>query len=209
MSDIILLSLAVCFDSFSAAFACSSRRIKIPFRSALVISFIGSLMLGAGLALCKLIGGWLGDKINIVSGLLLLALGVASFFNDYIKGWIDRCTKAGDKLLSKDCIKRAFVLEVYLDKTKADRDNSRHLSPYEALVPALTLSADSLGVGISAGLAMGGGSKAASVLLTLFLGAVAVILGNCLGNKILSRLPLDLSFLSGLTLITLALIRLL
>lgn len=200
MPDIILLSFAVCIDSFAAALSCAVRKIKIPFVSAFVISVISAVILAVGLFLCTLVGEGLGRYASSVSAVLLLTIGIISFFDFVIKRFIDAAAK---KAKGESC----FLVEVYLDKTKADRDNSKRLSPKEAVIPAITLSIDSLGVGLSAGLSMPVQAKIVCILLCIVLCTLFVMLGSNSGKKLVSRLNFDFSFLSGIILIILALMK--
>ena len=93
------------------------------------------------------------------------------------------------------------------ESQEADLDLSRVLSPREAGYLSLALSLDGLAVGFGAGLAEI--DHLLIVLLSLVFNAAAVMLGAFIGNKIAVKLPLNLSWISGLLLVILGISKLL
>lgn len=95
-----------------------------------------------------------------------------------------------------------FVLSVYADPENADTDDSRSISPKEALSLAAALSLDGAAAGFGA--ALGSAEPAAVFFASLIIGAGAVFGGFFLGNLTASRLRFPVSWLSGTILIALA-----
>lgn len=188
MIKILLLVAAVSTDCFASAMALGSAGIKLPFRSTLIISGAGTLFLGisAGFAemLCTVIPESLWGTIYSAA---LITLGVFNLLKNYI----------GKFFKGKDT-----PAALCFDGTSADRDNSKSISPAEAVTLAVALSADSLVTGISAGL--GNMNLPLLCLLTFLAGIAAVSLGWRLGRKIVTSLNLDLGWLCGVILIVLA-----
>jgi putative sporulation protein YtaF len=98
-------------------------------------------------------------------------------------------------------------LQVYADEIKADFDNSKCLNVKESFYLALALSLDSIAVGV--------GSSFCSInyiqviILCFIIGIIAVSVGVFLGRKFAQKLHIELSWLSGVLLIVLAIIRIL
>ena len=99
-----------------------------------------------------------------------------------------------------------FVLQVYADETKADFDNSKVLTIKESLYLASALSFDSIAVGF--GDSLGNNDYIFSIVLCFFIGVLAVSLGQLLGKKLIEKSNLNLSWLSGIILMILAIKRL-
>ena len=98
------------------------------------------------------------------------------------------------------------MLSIYADPEKADRDQSKTISPAEAASLAIALSLDGLAVGFGA--AMGNVNAWAVVLWSLVTNTAAILLGALLGNKIAQKLTFNLSWVSGAILILLAISKL-
>jgi putative sporulation protein YtaF len=97
-------------------------------------------------------------------------------------------------------------LNIYADPQKADSDYSRVLSSLEATSLAVALSIDGLGAGFGAGLVAV--NLIEVVLFSLIFGIVSVMIGCYIGNKIAEKLTINLSWLSGILLILLGVLKL-
>lgn len=126
-------------------------------------------------------------------------------FDSSIKNLIRRY-KTLQKQISFSFLHLHFILDVYADPQVADLDLSHTLSPKEAITLALAMSIDGLAVGF--GSALMNISTIMVLLFALILGFTAVKIGCFFGNKIATHLTFDLSWLSGVLLIILAIIRL-
>ncbi|MFR0035242.1 MAG: manganese efflux pump, partial [Clostridium sp.] len=100
-----------------------------------------------------------------------------------------------------------FILTVYADPSAANGEDIAVLSPVEALSLGLALSLDSAAAGFGAGMMVT--HLPLTILLSLLLNTAAVLLGSFLGRTLAKRSSLDLSWLSGLLLMGLALGKLL
>lgn len=94
------------------------------------------------------------------------------------------------------------MLLVYADETRADWDHSKTLSPREALLLAIPLSADSLVTGLS--IAPSPLKIAALLLFSFFLGCAASGAGAVAGRRAAAASRRDLSWLSGVLLLLIA-----
>ena len=106
-----------------------------------------------------------------------------------------------------DCIWE-WKREIYLSNNPGvlgDFDNSKSLNSKEAFYLALALSLDSLAVGFGSSLCSI--SYVQTLTLCFIIGVLCVFFGMVLGNKFSEKFHIELSWLSGLLLIILAVIR--
>ena len=204
MLEIFLLVLAVSIDSFITSFSYGISKIKIPIKSALLISAVGSGLLGVSMLLADFIASFIPAFTGkLISASLLFLIGGMSFFSELIKNILRK--HKGIKELKFKYSGIGFVLSLYLEETSADIDNSNSISVREALFLALALSADNLVTGFSAGL------FEADILLTVgiafIMGFCTVFFGSRFGGKCIRTFKSDMSFLSGAVLMLLAVIR--
>ena len=196
-----MLALALSLDAFVASFAYGSKGIRIPMRSAWVITLICAGVVGLALLAGTLLRQYIPYSLAAgISFSILFALGIVKLLDSIIKSVIRR--RAVSRELKFSLWGLSFILLLYADPEQADLDGSKTLSPTEAASLALALSLDGLGVGLGAAIGSANG-------LVLFAGAVvtgiaAVVLGGRLGNKAAERVRLNISWLSGVLLILLA-----
>lgn len=193
----ILLIGALCIDGFAAAVGIGSAGIKIPFRSAVIISLIGTLFLSCSVAFAGVISLVLPlGSCRVISFLLLISLGIFNLFQNYFKALFSR--------RKRDTAKNDPV-RLFFDGAAADTDNSKSISCREALALSVALSADSLVTGISAGL----GEIDLPVLAAgvFAAGLLSVLIGWRIGRKLASALNINLGWLCGAVLIILAFLK--
>lgn len=207
MGAAVLLVLALCMDSFAACFSCGAGKVRIPFSSALIISGVGTGFLAVSLFLSSLAGGLLPPALcQGLSGGILAVLGLGSLFSSVLKRFLRKCR--GQKKLQFQAAGIDCVLSLYLEEQEADLDHSKSLSAREAFLLACALSLDSLVTGFSAGLSLHSvWVRWGTVALCFAFGLLTVSAGGFLGKKLASRGQADLSWVSGMTLLVLALTR--
>lgn len=200
----LLLVLALSLDAFVASIGYGTNRIKIPFSSILIISLLCSSSLGISLFLGsqfkKVLSGNLGP---IISFIILILLGIYYLFEGILKSYLK------DKSSGKVKIKLFniwLIIDIYIDGTKADLNLSKTLDPKEALYLAIALSLDSLAVGFASSL---GNVNYLSVIgLSIVVGIISIWAGLGLGKKLVEKVDINLSWLSGILLIILAVLKL-
>lgn len=202
MIQAFLLITSVCIDTFIASMAYGTSKIKIPFTSSLLISFIGSFMLGISLFMGSFFKNLFPEKISIFfSFSILMIIGIYKLFEGLFKAFIRKGRKT-DRPLKFKIFDINFVLQVYADEVKADFDKSKTLTLKEAFYLSLALSIDSLATGIA------GSTIIKNFMLTIFLcfivGIILIYLGVFIGKKVSEKTNLDLSWLSGFLLMLLA-----
>jgi len=207
MLESLLLVSSLCIDSFVASIAYGTSKIRIPLVSTIIINLVCTITLACSLLIGSIFKSFLPGNLPVVLGfLLLMVLGIYRLFEYIFKAYICKYSKSDSPLTFK-IFDFQFVLQVYANEIKADFDNSKCLNVKESFYLALALSLDSLAVGI--------GSSLYSVnymqvlILCFIIGMIAVSLGVFLGRKFAQKLHFELSWLSGILLILLAIIRVL
>ncbi|MEG0857599.1 MAG: sporulation membrane protein YtaF [Terrisporobacter sp.] len=204
--DAILLVTALSMDAFVASFAYGTSKIKIPFKSAIIINLVCSTILGIALFAGNIISNFIPPVFTTsLCVTMLLMLGLAKLFDSTLKAILSKSCSLSRNLSFK-LFDFKFFLTVCLDGTAADRDHSYELSPKESFSLAVALSLDGLAAGFSTGLmAVNIGQI---IIFSLIINMIAILVGCFIGNKVAERTDLNLSWLSGATLILLAFLKL-
>ena len=204
MTEDMLLVLAMSTDAFFAALSYGAGKIKIPFISAVIMCIVSTAVLTCSVCLSGVLGSFIPEKVcHTVGGLLLGLIGIISFCQNGLKAALRK--RQGKGRLSFCWFNIDFVISVYLDETRADSDMSKVLSPKESLALAAALSVDSVSGGLCAGLS--GANVLRVSILSFIFGLMAVAAGGKLGAG-LKNLSGDLSWVSGIFLIILAIYKL-
>lgn len=207
MLESLLLVSSLCIDSFVASIAYGTSKIRIPPLSAIIINLVCTSTLAFSLLIGSIIKKFLPGRLPIILGfILLMALGIYRLFEYILKSYISKKSKADTPLTFK-IFDFNFVLQVYADEIKADFDKSKYLSSKESFYLALALSLDSIAVGFGSSLVAINYSEV--LILCFIIGMLAVSIGIFLGHKFAEKLHFELSWLSGLLLIVLAIVRVL
>lgn len=206
ITEALFLVAALSLDAFAASFAYGTNRIKIPFRSVIIISLICSAMLGIALLAGRLLQNIVPEKLTVgICFTILFLLSLTKFFDFFIKMWIRKSKDASPKV-DFHFLNFHFLLQLMCDATQADVDDSKVLSSKEAVALAVALSFDGLAAGLGAGMA--GGSLPLVLLFSFLLSLVSVVAGCFIGNKIAGRTELNLTWISGVILLILAVLKL-
>ena len=209
MSDtiyVLVLALALSLDAFVCAFAYGTDKIKMPFMSVTVIVVVCTIVLAAsmwvGSLLLAVVPVWLALWLSFA---ILFILGALRLMDGLVKRMIRRHASL-EKQLSFNMFGLSFILRLYADPARADLDSSKTISPGEAAVLAVSLSLDSVAIGISAAFV---GVYMIYLLVASFAAtALALVLGLAVGGRVSRSLPVDVSSMGGAVLIILAFARL-
>ncbi|MBU5675402.1 sporulation membrane protein YtaF [Alkaliphilus sp. MSJ-5] len=200
MTESILLVLALSLDAFVASIAYGTNKIKIPFISVAIINIACSSVLAFSLFLGSIVKKIIPVNItSVFSFLILLVLGVFYLFQSLIKAYITKPSNQNKEVQLK---MSDLIINIYVDETSADFDNSKDLNPKEAIYLAIALSLDSLAVGF--GSSLGNINYIQVILFSLFWGMMAIWLGVFIGKKFAEKLNINISWLSGVLLMILA-----
>jgi len=204
--EAFILASSLSFDAFAAGLAYGGSRIRIPFISTQIISFICSGVLGISLLAGIIVRPFLADWLTAaVSFAILLVLGIMKLLDGATKAFILRHNSL-HREFKFSMFNFKFILHLYADPEKADIDGSRDISPAEAVSLALALSLDGLAVGFGASL--GEIHIPAVIVCSLAANTAAVIAGSRLGGRLAKKIPLNLTWISGAILIGLAVAKL-
>ena len=188
------LVFALSIDSFFVALSYEANKIKIPFFSNLIISFICSFSLIFSLLLGNFITKFMPYYIlKWFSFFVLFFIGIFKLFENYFKSFFTKKSKLCFKKLN-------FIIQIFIDYKNADYDNSRVLSKTEAFFLSLVLSIDSLSAGIAF-------QTDYSLFIPLLLFSLFINFMLILVSKIIKFFNIDFSFISGIIFIILAVFK--
>lgn len=178
----LLLVTALSADAFVASFAFGARKVKIPPLSLLVINMVCTSFLAGSILLGGLLTPFLPSWLTTgICFTILFTIGLIKLFQ-----------------------KPENETAVAIGRRRIQIDN--YLSPYEAVLLSVALSLDGLSVGFGIGLTA---APIVQIIVYSFLTNTAAILGGCrLGRKLAEKLNVNLSMLSGILLMLLALLKL-
>ncbi len=203
MIETLLLVLTLSLDAFIASIAYGTNKIKIPFISIVIINITCSSILSFSLFLGSMVKKIIPGKLTLlISFLILMFLGMFYLFQSLIKSYITKISTSnkGIKLKMSD-----LIINIYVDEISADFDNSKNLSPKESIYLAIALSLDSLAVGF--GSSLGGINYMQVLFLSLLFGFLAIWLGLLIGKKLVAKSNVNISWLSGIILMILAVMK--
>lgn len=200
--EALLLAIVLSIDLFAVSFAYGSSKIKIPFKSILIITIIGSGILGLSIFLGSLLLPFIYvETAGIISFVILFSLGLIKIFDSVIKRFI-RKRRQMSKKMEFSIFNLKFILNVYANPEKADADHSRIISPREAVVVAIAVALDAFALGFGAGLLEVNYFQI--ITFSLMIDVVAVLLGSFIGGKIAQKFSANLSWFGGVILILIA-----
>lgn len=196
--DALIITFALSLDTLVSGFAYGVNKIKIPIKSIIVINLVCCSVLSASLIGGSVLGKYIPSYVNLsVSVVLLFTIGLIKLLDEPIKNAIRK------KNLS------STIASIYAEPEKADTDFSKSLSVQEALFLSLALSIDGFVAGFGAGLTINNFIGYLTIItLSFFTGIAFIIFGNILGKTVALKSKLDLSWLSGLILMILAIVKL-
>ena len=191
MFEIFILLVIFSLDTLFVSISYSIKNIKISLKSTLLISLICLFSLLISLFITNNFKHILNQDIGkIISSIILLILGLYNLFQDKIK---------------KNLKSKNKIIEIYLDETKADLDDSKNISYKEALLLSTILSLDSLLGGISIGFMKY--NLFYIIILSFFLNILLIICGNLIGKKLGNVCNFNISYLSGIILLLISILK--
>lgn len=204
--ETLLLVLALSLDAFVASIAYGTNNIRIPFTSVLIIDIVCTSFLAISVLLGEFIKNFLPLNLTTtISFLILIFLGIYYLFESFVKSFFKNKGSSKERVKVK-LFDIRLIIDIYVDEIKADFDNSKKLNYNEALYLAVALSLDSLAIGFSSGLCN------INFFLIIFLSIVFNILsiwgGLFIGRRFVEKSKINLSWLTGIILITLGFLKL-
>lgn len=193
MFNIYFLIMIFSIDNFLVCVSYSIKKIDISLKHIFLMCFINTLTLFLFLSFVNVLTLFIPNAIfKFITFIMLFSLGIYNMFEDSIKKYFS-------------LKKRNKFLNVYLDETSADFDNSKNLSVFESVVLSLVLSLDSLVGGFSISLF---NMSTTNILVIVFsINLLFFILGKYLGKYLNKYINFNLSYFCGFIIILIALLN--
>lgn len=205
MMQAFVLALTLSADGFIVSVSYGCQKIKIPFSSAMVINVVCSAILGVSLLLGSVVRPYLSPNAStMISFTILFVMGFIRLLDDITKSIIRKNSNLSKKI-HFSMFNLKFILSVYADPEKVDVDRSQSISHLEACSLAIALSFDGIAVGFGA--ALGEVNGFALIFASLLTNAAALMLGAAIGNRVSEKSQNNISWISGLTLMILAILK--
>ena len=200
--ETVLICATLSTDCLACGLAYGTSKIKIPLKSALTVSLICALSPCISLLLGKIILPFLSEgTAKYISCGIMLLIGTFKLFEQLIKLFLSKKDEIKLKLFNFN-----LILKIYKNDTEADLNKDKVLSAKEAISLAAALSVDGIAVGFSAGFGGTNGLVMAAVLFSMSM--LSLYVGTLIGKKLIQKTKLNLSWLSGVVLIVIALTKL-
>lgn len=207
--NIILLAVSLSIDAFGIGISYSIRKVAIPFSSKIIISVISVIMTGISFIIGSTILLFVNENVaKFIGCFMLIILGLWTIVQGLKSKNESKKEAHENKTLSFFIKPLKLTVQITKGPTAFDMDNSKHIDIFESVYLGVSLSIDSLVVGIS--YAVVGGS---SYLIPIYVGLAQFIflsLGETLGTRIASIKKVDSKIfvmISGLILILLSIVR--
>lgn len=205
MINILLLVCALCVDTFAAGIAYGADRVKLTFWQIGAVSGICSLCLGISLIFGTVIDSFVPETFTrAVCCSSLLFLGLMKLIDSEIRHYLKHHEYVRRDIRFSFSSLR-FIISIYADPLEADADGDKSLSWREVVFFSFAMSIDSLISGTMAAFLKV--PVFLTVLAAFLVGVGAICAGLFTGAKLQQRLPVDLSWLSGVMFIVLAVLR--
>lgn len=202
---LILLGFAVSIDGFATGIAYGLKKIHLPWTSLYIVGIITGLAVGAAMYGAYLTGSRLDTRLAMLCGsALLVALGVYTLFQE-CKNQI--AAKLPSLPPSRQAHFPLSLLHILAEPATADLDNSKGISPWEALFLGLALGMDNMAVAFGACLLTPLPLYAPLVMAGVQV--LVIVLGLQASKQLVSeKIKKKIPYLPGIILILLGLLRL-
>ncbi len=154
--SLVLVSLAISMDSANVGMTYGLRKMRIPFRSLLVIAGCSFVVVFTVMTVGNSLTVWLTPELSKQIGAgVLIAIGAFTLWRMWLPSGEEhmRGSDRDDRFVEQKLISqiRAFglIIQILRDPSQADADRSGHIMGWEAVMLGLALSLDAFGAGIS------------------------------------------------------------
>lgn len=209
MLGIILLAISLSVDAFGIGLSYSLRKVKIPLIPKLIISLISVLITAISFLLGNAILLFISENVaKLIGCVMLIILGALTIFKGLRENGNDEEPKKND-VISFFIKPLQVTVKIIKEHKKSNADSSKKVDVFESIYLGLSLSVDSLVVGVTYAII---GSLSFFVPIYVGIGQFAFLsLGAILGAKI-SKAKNNINskvfvFISGAILIILAIVR--
>lgn len=148
--SLFMLAAAVSLDSFSTGLAYGLKKLKLPIKSAIILSLCSAGSLLAAMGAGHWLSSWLNEDIaNRLGGGILMLLGAWVLWQ-FFRGEQKQHTSNEKQLVRLELRRLGLVIQIFKRPATADLDQSGTITGLEALLLGLALSLDAFGAGIGA-----------------------------------------------------------
>ena len=203
-----LIALSCNIDCFVSGIAYGTDKIKIPLLSTLIIATVCTITLTLSVLLGSVISEVIPQGLTlIICSTLLILIGITKIFGSIIKFIVSKKSKI-KKEIRFSLFSLKFILNICNNPENADINKNKVLSIGEAFIVAIAVSLDCLAVGLGAGLLTPAVWDYILIISFSFILSFGGLLLGCLFGRIITgKKKLNLSWLGGLILIGLALLK--
>jgi putative sporulation protein YtaF len=203
---LFMLAFAVSLDSFSTGLTYGLRKMGMPLRSIVVISFCSAGSLLAAMSIGGAAENFLSEGVaDKIGGLILIALG-AFVLLQFFRTGKDSAVDEEKILFNFEIESIGLVINILKRPMAADFDKSGTITGVEAIVLGLALSLDAFGAGIGAALL--GYSPLLLALTVMIMSMVFLSAGLKIGKSCAHMGWVQkVSFLPGVLLIVIGVLR--
>ncbi|MFC4321047.1 sporulation membrane protein YtaF [Litchfieldia salsa] len=152
--SLLVLAFAVSIDSFSVGFTYGLRKMKLPFKSIVMIACCSGFTLLLAMGFGNVVSTFLSPEFaEMIGGFVLVVIGGWILYQ-FFRPQTDSNEKVQQKstLVKVEIKSLGLVIQILRRPMKADFDNSGTITGLEALLLGLALSLDAFGAGVGAAL---------------------------------------------------------
>ncbi|MGA9288422.1 MAG: sporulation membrane protein YtaF [Anaerobacillus sp.] len=205
--SLFFLAFAVSVDGFGVGLTYGLRRMRIPFKSILIISICSAVSMLVAMGLGSFLQLWISDSVaQRIGGFILIALGGWVLYQMIRNNKDEGKTVSERMLLHFEIRSLGVVISILRKPTTADFDDSGTITGIEAIMLGAALSLDAFGAGVGA--SMIGYSPIETSILIACMSSFFLLVGLKFGNAASNVKWMDkLSYLPGCLLIILGFMR--
>ncbi|MGB8002075.1 MAG: sporulation membrane protein YtaF [Anaerobacillus sp.] len=205
--SLFFLAFAVSVDGFGVGLTYGLRRMRIPFKSILIISICSAVSMLVAMGLGSFLQLWISDSVaQRIGGFILIALGGWVLYQMIRNNKDEGKTVSERILLHFEIRSLGVVISILRKPTTADFDDSGTITGIEAIMLGAALSLDAFGAGVGA--SMIGYSPIETSILIACMSSFFLLVGLKFGNAASNVKWMDkLSYLPGCLLIILGFMR--
>jgi putative sporulation protein YtaF len=151
MLSLFILAFAVSLDSFSVGFTYGLRKMKIPFRSIIIIATCSALSLLIASGVGHFLGGILSPNItDKIGGFILILLGAWVLYQFFRPEKNKELVSIEKTIVNFEIKSLGIVINILRKPLTADFDLSGTITGIEAFMLGVALSLDAFGAGVGA-----------------------------------------------------------
>ncbi|PLR81494.1 sporulation membrane protein YtaF [Bacillus canaveralius] len=151
MISLLLLAFAVSLDSFSVGFTYGLRKMRIPFKSIIIIACCSAASLMAAMAVGRILVAFLSTAAaDRIGGLIFVLLGAWILFQVFRPAKTKDGSFEEKTIVNFEIKSLGLAVNILRKPMAADLDKSGTITGIEAVLLGLALSFDAFGAGVGA-----------------------------------------------------------